>query len=440
MSSINEIRLEFNRSLKIDFNGGDLSSDAGLFLIREFAKKIGIHELIEKQFKTKDTAQQRHTDAENLLQMIYQKIAGYFRDDDADELTDEPVFRTLLGKEALASQPTLSRFHNRMDKDTLDQFNDIQRELRKRIYRYTCPEMLLFDVDSTLFETFGKQEGEAFNTHYNGHGYHPLLCYDGLTGDLLKAELRSGNVYTSRDVTDFMEPLLAEYRQRYPSMDLYLRGDSGFAVPQLYDQLEQQGVSYAIRLKDNAVLRREAQWLEEELNERTQFNKVDFAVEYGEILYQAGSWASPRRVVIKMEKPQGQMICIPTYIVTNMELPPESLIRFYCNRGRMENFIKESKHGFDFDTMSSPSMTVNANRLQLSVLAYNLFNWFRRITLPTSMRMHHVDTLRLKLLKIAARLVRAARYLTFKLCSSCPYQEEFRQAFANIQRLTPLLQ
>jgi len=440
MSSINEIRLEFNRSLKIDFNGGDLSSDAGLFLIREFAKKIGIHELIEKQFKTKDTAQRRHTDAENLLQMIYQKIAGYFRDDDADELTNEPVFRTLLDKEALASQPTLSRFHNRMDKDTLDQFNDIQREMRKRIYRYTCPEMLLFDVDSTLFETFGKQEGEAFNTHYNGHGYHPLLCYDGLTGDLLKAELRSGNVYTSRDVTDFMEPLLAEYRQRYPSMDLYLRGDSGFAVPQLYDQLEQQGVSYAIRLKDNAVLRREAQWLEEELNERTQFNKVDFAVEYGEILYQAGSWVSPRRVVIKMEKPQGQMICIPTYIVTNMELPPESLIRFYCNRGRMENFIKESKHGFDFDTMSSPSMTVNANRLQLSALAYNLFNWFRRITLPTSMRMHHVDTLRLKLLKIAARLVRAARYLTFKLCSSCPYQEEFRQAFANIQRLTPLLQ
>ena len=295
--------------------------------------------------------------------MIYQKIAGYFRDDDADELTDEPVFRTLLGKEALASQPTLSRFHNRMDKDTLDQFNDIQRELRKRIYRYTRPEMLLFDVDSTLFETFGKQEGEAFNTHYNGHGYHPLLCYDGLTGDLLKAELRSGNVYTSRDVTDFMEPLLAEYRQRYPSMDLYLRGDSGFAVPQLYDQLEQQGVSYAIRLKDNAVLRREAQWLEEELNERTQFNKVDFAVEYGEILYQAGSWVSPRRVVIKMEKPQGQMICIPTYIVTNMELPPESLIRFYCNRGRMENFIKESKHGFDFEPMSSPSMTVNANLL-----------------------------------------------------------------------------
>ena len=322
MSSINEIRLEFNRSLKIDFNGGDLSSDAGLFLIREFAKKIGIHEVIEKQFKTKDTAQRRHTDAENLLQMIYQKIAGYFRDDDADELTDEPVFRTLLDKETLASQPTLSRFHNRMDKDTLDQFNDIQRELRKRIYRYTCPEMLLFDVDSTLFETFGKQEGEAFNTHYNGHGYHPLLCVDGLTGDLLKAELRSGNVYASRDVTDFMEPLLAEYRQRVPSMDLTLRGDSGFAVPQLYDQLEQQGVSYAIRLKDNAILRREAQWLEEKLNERTQFNKVDFAVEYGEILYQAGSWESPRRVVVKMEKPQDQMICIPTYIVTNMELPP----------------------------------------------------------------------------------------------------------------------
>ena len=439
MNNVPEIRPAFNRSVKINFDGGDLSSDAGLFLVREFAKKVGIRELIEKKFRTNDTAERRHTDAENLLQMVYQKIAGYFRDDDADELTDEPVFQTLLGKEALASQRTLSRFHHRMDEDTLNQFNGIHRELRKRVYRITPPEMVLFDIDSTLFETFGEQEGEAFNYHYGGHGYHPLLCYDGLTGDLLKAELRSGSVYTSKDVTGFMQPLLKEYRNRYPGMNLYLRGDSGFAVPELYEQLERNGVSYAIRLKDNPALKRESQWMETDLNERTRLNTIDYAVEYGEFIYRAGSWNSPRRVVVKMEKPQNQMICIPTYIVTNMALPPESLIRLYCNRGRMENFIKESKNGFDFDTMSSHSKIVNANRLQLSALAYNLFNWFRRLVLPDSMCKLQIDTLRLKLLKIAARVIRAARYLTFKLCSSCPYQEEFRQTFDNIQRLTPLL-
>jgi hypothetical protein len=439
MNSVPEIRPVFNKGVKINFDGGDLSSDAGLLLLREFAQRIDLHELIGKQFKTKDLAQRWHTDAENLLQMVYQKIAGYFRDDDADELTDEPVFRTLLDKNALASQPTLSRFHNRMDEDTLKQFNSIQRELRRRIHRLTHPDMMLFDIDSTLFETFGEQEGEAFNYHYNGHGYHPLLCYDGLTGDLLKAVLREGNVYTSRDVTDFMKPLLTEYRHRYPGISLYLRGDSGFAVPELYEQLERSGVSYAIRLKDNAILSRETEWMEAELNERTRLNKIDSAVEYGEFVYQANTWKSPRRVVVKMEKPQNQMVCIPMYIVTNMDLPPESLIQFYCNRGRMENFIKESKNGFDFDTMSSHSMTVNANRLQLSVLAYNFFNWFRRLVLPDSMRKLQIDTLRLKLLKIAAKIIKAARYLTFKLCSSCPYQEEFRQTFANIQRLAPLL-
>ncbi|NLO83095.1 MAG: transposase, partial [Clostridiales bacterium] len=133
----------------------------------------------------------------------------------------------------------------------------------------------------------------------------------------------------------------------------------------------------------------------------------------------------PRRVVVKAEKPTGQMLYMYTFIVTNMELNPESLIQFYCNRGRMENFIKESKNGFDFDSMSSHSKLVNANRLQISMLAYNLFNWFKRLVLPQKMRKLQVDTIRLKLIKIASRIVRSARYIIFKLCSSCPYKTEF---------------
>ncbi len=124
-----------------------------------------------------------------------------------------------------------------------------------------------------------------------------------------------------------------------------------------------------------------------------------------------------------------------TFIVTNMQLKPESLVKYYCNRGRMENFIKESKNGFDFDSMSSHSKVVNANRLQISMLAYNLFNWFKRLALPENMRKLQVDTIRLKLIKIASRIVRSARYIIFKLCSSCPYKTEFYETLENIRKL-----
>ena len=116
------------------------------------------------------------------------------------------------------------------------------------------------------------------------------------------------------------------------------------------------------------------------------------------------------------------MVHMYTFVVTTMESMPEQVIRFYCCRGKMENFIKEAKGGFDFSAVSSRKKVVNANRLQVHVLAYNLFNWFRRLVLPARMKKQQVDTIRLKLLKVAARVIRSARYITFKLCSSCPYK------------------
>ena len=129
MSIVNTLSLESNRQIKINFDGGDLSSDAGLLLIKEFATKIGFTKLIKKIFKTNDTSVRFHKDDENLMQMIYQIISAYFEDDCADELTIDPVFNAILEKNSLASQPTLSRFFNRMDEDTLLQFDDIDKAL-----------------------------------------------------------------------------------------------------------------------------------------------------------------------------------------------------------------------------------------------------------------------------------------------------------------------
>lgn len=441
MSILNTISLECNKKIKINFNGGDLSSDSGLLLIKEFAAKVGLIKLVNKLFKTNDPASYRvHLDADNLMQLLYQIIAAYFEDDCADELTFDPVFTAILNKDALASQPTLSRFWNRLDQDTLAQLDQIDARMRDIVYSIKAPEHMLFDIDSTLLETYGKQEGEGFNYHYQSHGYHPLLCYDGLTGDLLKAELRNGTQYCSKDADQFMIPLMQEYREKYPSLPLYLRGDSGFASPVLYDACEENDCCYAIRLKDNKALRKYAADADAALTRATRYNQVDYAVEYGEFMYQASSWSHPRRVVFKVEKPANQMVHLFTFIVTTLQMEPYQIIQFYCGRGRMENFIKEGKSGFDFSSVSSRSKTVNENRLRVHALAYNLFNWFRRLALPANMRKQRIDTIRLRLLKVAAKVVHSARYTIFKLCSSCPYKKEFYATLANISGLQPKLE
>ena len=346
MSIVNTFSLQSNRQIKINFDGGDLSSDAGLLLIKEFISKLGIERLLNRSFKTNDSAVFRyHTDRDNLLQMIYMIMAGYFEDDASDELTNDPVFKAVLEKSALASQPTVSRFFNRMDEDTLKQFQEISQILRKRIYSIQMPQAVILDLDSTLLAAYGKQEGRAFNFHYRSNGYHPLVCYDGITGDLIKIQLRDGAAYSCTGVTDFLQPILDEYLNDYPTIHLLLRGDSGFATPDLYKQCEENGTSYVIRLK--------------------------------------------------------------------------------------ENFIKESKSGFDFSAVSSHNRIVNANRVQVHALAYNIFNWFRRLVLSAKMRKQRIDTVRLKLLKIAAKVVHSARYITFKLCSSCPYGKCFKERSFN---------
>ena len=441
MSILNSVSLESNKKIKINFDGGDLSSDAGLLLIKEFASKIGLTKLVKKLFQTNDSALCRlHADADNLMQILYQIVAAYFRDDCADELTCEPVLTAILEKSALASQPTLSRFWNRMDGDTLAQLDRIDERMREVVYSIRRPEHMLFDLDSTLLATYGRQEGEGFNYHYQAHGYHPLLCYDGLTGDLLKVELRDGTQYCGKDADKFMTPLVRGYREKHPSLPLYLRGDSGFASPALYEACEENDCKYAIRLKNNAALQSHAGDADEALYRATRRNQVDYAVVYGEFMYQAASWTHPRRVVFKVEKPENQMVHMFTFLVTTMEMEPHQVIRYYCGRGRMENFIKEGKAGFDFSSVCSRSKTVNANRLRVHALAYNLFNWFRRLALPENMRKQRIDTIRLKLLKVAAKIVRSARYQVFKLCSSCPYKREFYETMSNIRELHPQLE
>lgn len=348
----------------------------GLLLLKKFLCAFGIEKLLKNNFKTNDPASFRiHKDDENLLQMLYQIFAAYYEGDCADELRLDPVLSAVLEKEALASQPTLPWLFNRMDNDTLRQFDDIMYKLRRKIYSVKMPESVLFDISTTLLATYGKQAGGGFNYHYQPHSYHPLLCYDGLTGDLLRAKLRDGTDYCSKNSAEFMDPLIAEYRENYSGVRHCARGDSDFAAPELYNLFEDDNVKYAICLKINQTLLNLAQAKEEDLSKVASFNMVDYAVTYGEFYYQASSWRELRCVVFKIEKPYNQMTYMCTFIVTSMEeLEHWQVIDYYCNREQMENFIGEGKQGFDFASVISRSRTVNANRLQLHALVYNLFN------------------------------------------------------------------
>ena len=158
MSILNTLSLYNNRKIKINFDGGNLSSDSGMLLIHEFAKKLGLEDILKQDFSTNDNTVRKHTDSKNAIQKIYQLISGYFQDDDSDELMHDPVFTTILDKKSLASQPTMSRFTNRCDELYLYQFELIHQKLRKQVYSWKEPDHLLIDIDSSLFPTYGTQE------------------------------------------------------------------------------------------------------------------------------------------------------------------------------------------------------------------------------------------------------------------------------------------
>lgn len=233
---------------------------------------------------------------------------------------------------------------------------------------------LIFDLDSTSADAFGKQESIAFNTHYGTIGFHALGCFDGVTGDFMKAKLRPGNVYTSNGVVDFVEPLIMHYNEKFPETTSFLRGDSGFAIPALYELCEKQSVYYMIRLKSNANLQRIADELHPS-NAPTDVTKAEYYYEESE--YQAKSWSKSRKVIILTVRPAGELFFTHSFYVTNLieAFSPQDIVRTYQKRGTMENYIKEAKNGFFFDRMLSHSFQVNEVRMMLCLLAYNLMNW-----------------------------------------------------------------
>ncbi|WP_368652261.1 IS1380 family transposase [Ornithinibacillus sp. 4-3] len=435
MATLSQLTLDFNHQIKLSNNGGSLSSDTGEFLFREFDERIGFSKTLAQHLHLKDERLYYVHSNENLLrQKIYQIIAGYSEDDAADQLTKDPVFTQVIGTDALASQPSLSRFFKRFDHQSVEQLNQANQELMDKMHQFRDSKALIFDLDSTHSDTYGNQESAAYNAHYGTIGFHPLVAFDGVTGDFIKAKLRPGNVYTSNGVVDFIQPLLEHYNEKFPETTPFVRGDSGFAVPALYDLCEKESVYYVIRLKSNANLQR----LADELYPSSVPSDVTKTeCYYEETVYQAKSWSKPRKVIIKSVRPAGELFFNHSFMVTNLvdAFSPKDIVLAYQKRGTMENYIKEAKNGFGLDKMNSHSFQVNEVRMMLSLLAYNLTNWLRTLCFPKEQKKMQIETIRTRIIKVASKLVKSGRSLYFKLSSSFVYQKFFWTVLQRIQNL-----
>ena len=375
-----------------------------------------------------------HTNHKLLKQLVLQIVAGYNTDSAANILQHDPVLQTLSTDEPLASQSSISRFYDRVVVETILTLQVLNQDLIDKARLVRNDTNMIIDLDSTHSDTFGHQEQTAYNAHYGTNGYHPLVAFDGLTGDFLKAKLRSGNQYTSNGVKEFLEPLLAHYNQTIPTTDILVRGDSGFATPDVYDLCDLYENQYVIRLKANRNLYRLAEEFVFYDNHHPWDEKE---VYYHSVSYQAASWFKPRRVCIRSTREVGELLFKHSFIVTNFSenISAKRVFETYNKRGTMENYIKEAKNSFFFDKTDSPEFLENEARMMISLLAYNLVNFLRTLCFEPKSKGLQVNTIRLRLFKVAGKLVNTARQTYLKLSSYHVHQREFYTVFKKIQRI-----
>jgi hypothetical protein len=433
--TLQENAVKFNNNLIVSHDGGRLSSDSGLILIDELMDAFQFTQLSKKIVRFNDSRKYwTHTNHKLLKQLVLQIVAGYNTDSAANILQHDPVLQTLSTDEPLASQSSISRFYDRVVVETILTLQVLNQDLIDKARLVRNDTNMIIDLDSTHSDTFGHQEQTAYNAHYGTNGYHPLVAFDGLTGDFLKAKLRSGNQYTSKGVKEFLEPLLEHYNQTIPTTDILVRGDSGFATPDVYDLCDLYENQYVIRLKANRNLYRLAEEFVFYDNHHPWDEKE---VYYHSVSYQAASWFKPRRVCIRSTREVGELLFKHSFIVTNFSenISAKRVFETYNKRGTMENYIKEAKNSFFFDKTDSPEFLENEARMMISLLAYNLVNFLRTLCFEPKSKGLQVNTIRLRLFKVAGKLVNTARQTYLKLSSYHVYQREFYAVFRKIQRI-----
>ena len=418
-----------DRKISARFDGGKITSDAGLLLFYALDKQ---HQLSQGfsgcLADARDGSRIRHQVLEMVRQRSHQIVAGYEDCNDADTLRRDPILKTVCDRlpdsdSDLASQPTLSRLENAVGK------KDLIRLGRWLLKRYVSrlkkrrPQKVVLDLDSTDDPTHGQQEFSFYHGYYRSHILHPLLLFDGESGDLIGAVLRPGNKGAAAHVVTILRRVVKAIRKKLPKLQIEVRADSGFATPQLYDFCEQEGLDYQIGLSRNPPLERAVEPLLEQT--RRQFEQSgEKQREFGEFHYQAKTWEKPRRVVAKVEV--NQVGINRRFVLTNRtDLAPRRLCDRYTDRGQTENYIKAFKTHLSMDRLSCHRFWANQFRLLLHALAYQMFLILRDYLWGTPWQNLEVETLRRRILKIGARARQTTRRIWVHFSSAFPEQRIF---------------
>jgi hypothetical protein len=433
------LRAGFDRAIRLEFHGAKVSSDAGLFPYRDLDEAVALTESSAAGlFDFRTGSNICHSMTALLRQSIYSRLAGYEDTNDAERLSVDPVMRHVVGGRAVdrqaASTSEVGRFETDVltHPDNLAALMNIPGQWVDRVRQRRAINKLILDMDSSVSETWGQQEGTAYNGHFGCTCYHPLFLFNQ-EGDVERALLRQGNVHSADDWRSVLEPVV----ERYKDVDIpkFFRGDAAFAQPGAYVYLEAEHYQYAIRLPENNLLREHVRHLLPRPVGRPPKKPV---VRYHSFEYQAKSWDNPRRVIGKVEWHQTELWPRVNFVVTNLTWSPKKVVAFYNKRGLAEQWIKEGKYAVNWTKLSCHNFAANQVRLQLHVLAYNLGNFLRRLALPPSVKHWTLTTLREKLIKIGAKMVRHARYVTFQLAEVAIPRHLYRTILNRIRQFAAI--
>src|SRR2546430_2450859 len=422
-----------DHTVALDFEGGRLSSDAGLILLKDMDDQLGLTRALAAVLADSRDARRIHFTPHDLLkQRVFQIAAGYEDANDANTLRHDPIFKLLLDRlpetgAPLASQPTISRFENRVSRTDLYRMALVLVEQFLASY-VRPPQLIVLDFDDTEDPVHGGQEQARYDGYYGGYCFMPLHLYEGLSGRLITTIFKAKR-FTGAQILAVLTRLVKRLRHAWPHTLLIFRGDSHFAYPEVMQWIEEQpNLNYVTGLTSNRVLTE----LAREVVEQT---KQVYERDGGKITrfhstrYQAGTWSRSRRAVIKIEASNQGVNT--RFVVTDMEhaRTKELYQPIYCARGQAENEIKDHKRYLKSDRTSCHRFEANQFRLFLHSAAYVLLDTLRREVLKTTpWASATMETIQLRLLKLGARVQEFTERITISLPSSCPLAPVLRRS------------
>jgi hypothetical protein len=444
MTECNGLALRFSslgrKKILGDFNGGWLTSDAGAALLREVDQRIGLIDALCGCIEdARDPAKITHDLRTMLAQRVLAIAMGYEDGNDHHDLRHDPLLQLLSERgvdpaRPLASPSTLCRLENRIDRKALAKQAGVFVE-QFIASQATPPEQIVLDFDATDDPVHGRQEGRFFHGFYDHYCFLPLYVFCG--EQLLLAYLRPSRIDAAKHSRAILKLLVRRFREVWPEVRIVVRADSGFCRWKLLRWCDRHGVKYIIGLAKNAVLKRRIEpWMELARRQFAQSHRKQRL--FGEFAYAAGTWDRERRVLAKAEVTgRGDN---PRFVVTNLQGDAQGLYdRLYCQRGDMENRIKEQQLDLFAGRTSCHHFLANQFRLLLSSAAYVLIESLRRLGLTgTELARAQAGTIRLKLLKIGARITCSVRRIVLHLASGYPLKRLFARTLTRLRGLPPV--